>query len=114
MPLTACVSNFPGFLVKTSRAVSLFNPPGNPLCLMYSFWSHFWPESVILSALMTTTWSPQSICGEKIGLFFPLSITAISVASFPRVLSSASTKYHFLCLSISASFGENVLKVMSV
>ena len=45
----------------------------------------------ILSALTTITKSPMSMCGAKVGLFLPRSVDAMTEASRPRVLPSAST-----------------------
>src|SRR6266436_7344049 len=44
-----------------------------------------------LSALITTTWSPESKYGVKLGLSLPISIRATFVASRPSTWSVAST-----------------------
>src|SRR5215470_1329872 len=55
---------------------------------------------------MTTTWSPTSRCGAKVGLCLPRSTWATRVASRPRTLPSASTRNHLR--SIAPSFGITV------
>src|SRR5712671_7146332 len=57
------------------------------------------PVSWTFSALTTTTWSPQSICGVKEGLCLPRSLIAIIEASRPSTKPSASISSHFLSMS---------------
>src|SRR5579884_1626005 len=59
------------------------------------------PVTAILRALMTTTKSPQGICGVNVGLCLPRRICAISDARRPRTCPSASMMYH--CGSRSAA-----------
>src|SRR5271168_4489989 len=56
----------------------------------------------ILSALMTTTWSPESRYGVKLGLSLPISMRATFVASRPSTTFVASTTNQF-APSFSAS-----------
>ena len=49
--------------------------------------------TAIFSAFTTTTKSPVSTCGVYCGLPLPRSVSAICVASRPRVCPSASTTY---------------------
>src|SRR5882762_7522723 len=55
-----------------------------------------------LSALITTTWSPESRYGVKLGLSLPINIRATLVASRPSTWSVASTTNQF-APSFSAS-----------
>src|SRR6476619_7008773 len=48
---------------------------------------------------MTTTWSPQSTCGVKLGLCLPRRMLAMIVASRPTTSPSASTRCHFFSTS---------------
>src|SRR6187200_2477210 len=56
---------------------------------------------------MTTTWSPQSTCGVKLGLCLPRRILAIIVATRPTTSPSASIKCHFF--STSAGLADLVV-----
>src|SRR5256712_12427097 len=79
---------------------------------MYSFaWSLF-PVTFTLAAFTTTTGSPVSRCGEKLGLCFPRRRVATRVASRPSVAPSASTS--FQCRSISALFVVYVFIALSL
>src|SRR5271163_1302568 len=49
----------------------------------------------ILSALITTTWSPETRYGVKLGLSLPISMRATFVASRPRTTFVASTTNQF-------------------
>jgi len=49
-----------------------------------------------LSVLITTTKSPVSTCGVKVGLFFPVKISATVVATRPSGSPAASTMNHSL------------------
>src|SRR6185312_2010782 len=64
------------------------------------------PVSCTFSALTTTIWSPQSMCGVYIALCLPLSRIAMTEASRPSTSPSASISVHFL--SMSAGLAENV------
>src|SRR5581483_7143242 len=55
---------------------------------------------------MTTTLSPQSTCGVKVGRCLPRRRSAISDANRPTTRPEASISTHFL--SISAGLAENV------
>src|SRR4051794_10086497 len=48
---------------------------------------------------MTTTWSPQSTCGVKLGLCLPRRMLAMIVARRPTTRPSASIRCHFLSTS---------------
>jgi len=74
---------------------------------MYSFCVSFLPVNLTFSALMTTTKSPVSTCGVKIGFCFPRNKLATLTATRPKGSLLASTMYHFR--SISLAFAENVL-----
>ena len=65
---------------------------------------------------MMITLSPVSIFGVKVGLCFPLSNLAASVATLPSGLSVASIIYHFLSTSrgLAEYVLENGQKVYSV
>src|SRR2546428_3039852 len=79
---------------------------------MYSFaWSLF-PVTFTLAAFTTTTGSPVSRCGEKLGLCLPRRRVATRVASRPSVAPSASTS--FQCRSISALFVVYVFIALSL
>src|SRR3990172_6033401 len=54
------------------------------------FCCSFFPVSRTFAALTTTTKSPRSSCGAKVGLSLPRRIVAICVASRPRIFPSAS------------------------
>src|SRR3954471_24347250 len=56
---------------------------------------------------MTTTWSPQSTCGVKLGLCLPRRILATIVARRPTTSPSASIRCHFL--STSAGLADLVV-----
>src|SRR6516164_560595 len=64
------------------------------------------PVSWTFSALMTTTWSPQSMCGVYEGLCLPRRRMAMIEASRPSTRPSASISSHFL--SISEGLAEKV------
>src|SRR5688500_6501351 len=49
---------------------------------------------------MTTTWSPVSRCGEKLGLCLPRSRLATSDARRPSTTPSASTSHHSRVISL--------------
>src|SRR5256885_14955437 len=58
----------------------------------------------ILSALITTTWSPESRYGVKLGLSLPIKTRATFVARRPKTWLVASTTNQFLpTFSASAS-----------
>src|SRR6202022_2633003 len=57
---------------------------------LYSLSFHFLPVSLTFSALITTTKSPQSACGVKIGLCLPRRTLAMVVAARPSTLSFTS------------------------
>src|SRR2546428_3258858 len=79
---------------------------------MYSFaWSLF-PVTFTLAAFTTTTGSPVSRCGGKLGLCLPRRRVATRVASRPSVAPSASTS--FQCRSISALFVVYVFIALSL
>src|SRR5262245_27100670 len=56
---------------------------------------------------MTTTWSPQSTCGVKLGLCLPRRMLAMMVATRPTTRFSASIRCHFF--STSAGFTDLVV-----
>ena len=56
---------------------------------------NFLPVNFILSILVTTTKSPLSICGLKVGLFLPLNTFEINAANLPTAAFSALIKYQF-------------------
>src|SRR5204863_1960086 len=56
---------------------------------------------------MTTTWSPQSTCGVKLGLCLPRRMLAMIVATRPTTSPSASIRCHFL--STSAGLADLVV-----
>src|SRR5689334_2250047 len=56
---------------------------------------------------MTTTWSPQSTCGVKLGLCLPRRMLAMIVATRPTTRPSASIRCHFF--STSAGFTDLVV-----
>jgi len=60
-----------------------------------------------LSALITTTWSPQSTCGVKLGLCLPRRMLAMIVATRPTTSPSASIRCHFF--STSAGLADLVV-----
>ena len=66
MPLTAFSINLSGNFARRSVALIDLCPPGYPVCLIYSFDSHLFPDNYTFSALITTTLSPQSTCGVKL------------------------------------------------
>ena len=61
--------------------------------------------------LITITKSPASTLGVKVGLFLPLRIAATWLATLPRGMSLASTKYHLR--SIFDSLAINVFMVLT-
>src|SRR4026207_1094877 len=48
---------------------------------------------------MTTTWSPQSTCGVKLGLCLARRVLAMIVATRPTTRPSASIRCHFFSTS---------------
>src|SRR6476661_444662 len=56
---------------------------------------------------MTTTWSPQSTCGVKLGLCLPRRMLAMIVATRPTTRPSASIRCHFF--STSAGLADLVV-----
>ena len=65
-------------------------PPGYMVWWMYFLSFHFLPVRRTLSALITTTKSPQSACGVNMGLCLPRRTLAMVVAARPSTLSFTS------------------------
>src|SRR5438445_8380762 len=57
------------------------------------------PVTLILRALITTTWSPVSMNGVYCGLSLPARTRATRAARRPRVCPEASTTYHLRAIS---------------
>src|SRR5689334_9713148 len=57
---------------------------------------------------MTTTLSPQSTCGVKLGRCLPLRRMAMNEARRPSTMPSASTRIHFLTFAACAGERETV------
>src|SRR5258705_7913760 len=68
---------------------------------MYSFWSSLRPVRRTSFAFTTTTKSPPSTCGVKVGLCLPRRIVATCEAKRPSTLSRASATNQ--CRTTSAS-----------
>src|SRR6266849_4890005 len=66
------------------------SPPGYCVWWMYFLSCHFFPVSRTLSAFTTTTKSPQSAWGVKMGLCLPRRTLAMVVAARPSTLSFRS------------------------
>src|SRR4051812_33263415 len=95
MRRTASSTRRVGWRATACSAVYTFKPPGNMLWWMYSFFCHLLPVSRTFSAFTTTTKSPVSAWGVKVGLCLPRSMLAICVAARPRTLSFTSTTTQF-------------------
>ena len=64
MPLTAISITRSGWVASMRRKGIKRSPPMYPEWRKYSFWSTFFPVSLICDALMTMTWSPVSEVGR--------------------------------------------------
>src|SRR5437588_686740 len=90
MRRTASSTRRVGSRCRACSAENSTRPPGYMVWWMYFLSFHFLPVSRTLSALTTTTKSPQSACGVKIGLCLPRSTLAMVVAARPSTLSFTS------------------------
>src|SRR5437899_4561478 len=90
MRRTASSTRRVGWRATASSAVYSRNPPGNWVWWMYFLSCHFLPVSRTFSAFTTTTKSPQSACGVKIGLCLPRRTLAMVVAARPSTSSFTS------------------------
>src|SRR6266851_2777510 len=90
MRRTASSTRRVGLRAIACSALNSIRPPGNIVWWTYFLSFHFFPVRRILSALMTTTKSPQSSCGVKVGLCLPRSTLAMVVATRPSTLSFTS------------------------
>src|SRR5712671_2478261 len=90
MRRTASSTSRVGWRATASRAVYSRNPPGNCVWWMYFLSCHFLPVSGAFSKFTTTTKSPQSAWGVKMGLCLPRRRLAMVVAARPSTLSFTS------------------------
>src|SRR5260370_11681959 len=90
MRRTASSTRRVGLRATACSAENSTSPPGYMVWWMYFLSAPFLPVSRTLSALITTTKSPQSACGVKVGLFLPRRTLAMVVAMRPSTLSFTS------------------------
>src|SRR5690242_11505742 len=90
MRRTASSTRRVGWRATACSAVYSRKPPGNCVWWMYFLSCHFFPVRRTFSAFTTTTKSPQSAWGVKVGLCLPRRTLAMVVATRPRTLSFTS------------------------
>src|SRR5260370_2775198 len=88
---TAFVIGNVGSISCAFWSVRLRRPPGYPVYRVYSLPRSLAPLTLILAALITTTWSPVFRCGVNVGLCLPRRILATLLARRPSTWSVAST-----------------------
>ncbi len=101
MRRTASSTSRVGWRATASSAVYSRSPPGYCVWWMYFLSCHFLPVSRTFSAFTTTTKSPQSAWGVKVGLCLPRRTLAMVVAARPSTLSftSMTTQWRWMvCL----------------
>src|SRR3954471_6402646 len=111
MPLTAFSTALAGKRSSISVYVRDRRPPGYPEWRYAFFCSALEPVRATFSALTTTTKSPVSTRGAKVGLCLPRRRTAIWLASRPSTTSVASMTCHWR--STSPGFGVYVRTVVA-
>src|SRR3954465_4628113 len=90
MRRTASSTSRVGWRATAFSAENCFRPPGCMVWWVYCLSFHLLPVRRTFSALITTTKSPQSACGVKVGLCLPRSTVAMVVAARPSTLSFKS------------------------
>src|SRR6266851_2921665 len=91
IPRTALEIGNVGSISCAFWSVRLRRPPGYPVYRVYSLPVSLAPLTLILAALITTTWSPVFRCGVNVGLCLPRRIFATELARRPSTWSVAST-----------------------
>ena len=71
------------------------------------FISKFFPVNLILSIFVTITKSPLSICGLKVGLFFPLKSFEMNAANLPTAIFCALITYQSFLMSFFDKWCHN-------
>src|SRR4051812_8783518 len=94
MRRTASSTSRVGWRATAFSAENCFRPPGCMVWWVYCLSFHLLPVRRTFSALITTTKSPQSSCGVKVGLCLPRSTLAMVVAARPSTLSFTSMTTH--------------------
>src|SRR5439155_8670475 len=90
MRRTASWTSRVGWRATACSAEYSRRPPGNSVWWMYFLSCHFLPVSRTFSAFTTTTKSPQSAWGVKVGLCLPRKTLAMVVATRPSTWSFTS------------------------